>query len=398
MEFHREVIKEIAEANVPRARQVYRFAAYTVRRHLPNWDGIYFRVAFGIPNCDPMVLSGYCTEDGRPAGSEPLELPPPGAGIEIVPHMYEEQYRRNCRLALQECSGISTGGTRRAFPEMYHFQKCIELGQQEGLREPTRPGVTKIPVTMEDDLKIWDYLVRERFHTRQSGCPQPLRHPNSKRYVHIDLATRSTAGVAICHLVSAGQTGVPTGKHELVVEYDFILALGPGRQPPIYIQKIVDFLFWLRDECGFRFGKITADQFQSEMLLQTLQGQGLATGHLSVDRDKSVYEAWRNGVEGHQIRLYRQELLLKEAESLQELDRKFDHVVGGSKDLTDAAAGSYYNAIVSEEKSTLTSTNNPSIYGIHPTPLSDHDEQIRDFGFLENYMKKNPRSVKVFKA
>ena len=57
------------------------------------------------------------------------------------------------------------------------------------------------------------------------------------------------------------------------------------------------------DEGNFRLEK-DPDQFQSEMLLQTLQGRRLATGHLSVDRNKSVYETWRNAVEGHQIRLY----------------------------------------------------------------------------------------------
>src|SRR5262249_25539720 len=152
----------------------------------------------------------------------------------------------------------------------------------------------------------------------------------------------------------------------LIVEYDFVLALCPGRTPPLCLQKIVNFIFWLRDQCGFRFGLITADQFQSEMMLQTLAGQSLKTGHLSVDRDKSVYEAWRNGIEGHQVRFYPPDLLLKEAEHLQELDRKFDHPVGGSKDLTDAAAGAYFNAITSEEKTTLSVQNEPAVYGIAP--------------------------------
>jgi len=395
--FTEAVIKEIVEANAPHTRRVYRFAVYAVKRHLLNLDGTYFRVAYGIPNCDPVILSGYCTQCGEPATDQTIESSPFGARIEIVPRLFEEHFRRNCRCALQEFSGISTGGTRRAFSEMCHFHECIELGRKDGLREPERPGVMKIPLTMDDNLQIWDYLVRERFFARNSGCPQPVRHSNSKRYAHIDLATRSTAGVAVCHLVNAGQTGVSNGRYQLVVEYDFILALGPGRKPPIYIQKIINFFFWLRDECGFRFGKITADQFQSEMLLQTLQGQGLTTGHLSVDGNKSVYETWRNAIEGHQIRLYHQGLLLKETEFLQELDRKFDHPVGGSKDLADAAAGAYFNAILSEEKTTLSVWNEPAIYGIAPTPIG-HDAALTDFGILQDYMRRNPRGVKVFRC
>jgi len=180
-----------------------------------------------------------------------------------------------------------------------------------------------------------------------------------------------------------------------VVEYDFLLALGPGRNPPISIPKIVNFLFWLRDECGYRFGKITADQYQSEMFLQTFQGQGLATGHLSVDTGKSVYEPWRSGIEGHQIRLYPHGLLLREAEFLQEMSRKFDHPGGGTKDLTDAAAGSYFNAILSQEKATLSVQNAVALYGLGPKPVG-HDAALMDFGFYEDYMRRNPRRVRVF--
>jgi hypothetical protein len=392
--FTEKVIKEIEGAPDPTGHRIYRYAIYAIKRHLLDLDGVFFRVAYGIPNCDPVILKGYCDVRGQPVNDDPLEHCPQDASIELVPRMYEEHYLRNCRSALQDFSGISAGGTSRAFPEMCHFRKCIELGEQDGLREPTRSGVTTIPVTMEDDRPISHYLVPERFVTRQLSSPLPIRHPNSKRYVHIDLATRTTAGIAVCHLVGGSPQGQGSN-YQLIVEYDFLLALGPGRNPPIYLPKIADFLFWLRNECGFRFGRITADSFQSEMLLQTLQGQGLETGHLSVDRDKSVYEAWRNGIEGHQIRLYMQDLLLKEAEFLQELERKFDHPVGGSKDLADAAAGAYFNAITSAEKTTLLAQNVPAVFGVGLVSVG-HGAELTDFGIFEDYMRRNPRRIRQF--
>ena len=133
------------------------------------------------------------------------------------------------------------------------------------------------------------------------------------------------------------------------------------------------------------------------MLLQTLQGPGLMVGHLSVDANKSAYEAWRNAIEGHQIRLYPESTLLREAEFLEELERKFDHPTGGSKDLTDSAAGAYFNAISSDEKTTLTVQNLPGIYGIGPT-LHPHNAASIDFGFLEDYMRRNPRRGRIFEA
>jgi hypothetical protein len=89
----------------------------------------------------------------------------------------------------------------------------------------------------------------------------------------------------------------------------------------------------------------------------------------------------------------RQEALLKEAEFLQELDRKFDHPAEGSKDLTDAAAGAYYNAITFGEKTTLSVRNEPAVYGIGSAPLG-HDANLTDFGFYQDYLRRNPRRVK----
>ena len=101
-------------------------------------------------------------------------------------------------------------------------------------------------------------------------------------------------------------------------------------------------------------------------------------------------------MECHLIRLYKQDLLLKEAEFLQELEKKFDHSIGGSKDLTDAAAGAYFNAITSDEKATFSSNNNPSLYGGGPNSLAPLS--YFDFGILQDYMRRNPRRGRVFRV
>jgi hypothetical protein len=54
--------------------------------------------------------------------------------------------------------------------------------------------------------------------------------------------------------------------------------------------------------------------------------------------------------------------MIREAENLLEMDKKFDHPPDGSKDTTDAAAGAYFNAVNSDEKLSLVSHNAPSVY------------------------------------
>ena len=197
---------------------------------------------------------------------------------------------------------------------------------------------------------------------------QPIRHPYNMRYAHLDLATSTMCGVSICHLVGNQlvtglvKDGEPFQEYRLVVEYDFILTITAGREKPINLEKVQKFFFWLRDMCGYRFGKITADMYQSEMPLQGLEAKGFEVDKLSVDRDKSVYTAWRMGFEERRVRLHRSHQMIREAEQLLEMDKKFDHPPDGSKDTSDAAAGAFFNAVNSEEKVIINSTNAPSVY------------------------------------
>ena len=317
---------------------------------------------------EPYILSGWYREDGSPILDEVHEEPPSGAKTELVPKFYWEAYRRNCKAQLQNLSGISVGGAHRLFPSLIDIEHCLQVSEKEGVQNPVIQGVARLPISAEDNKNIWDYLSHKTFLTRVASRIQPIRHPQNQRYAHIDLATQSLAGLSICHL-AGGQLveglvkdGEPFAEYRLIVEYDFILTICAGQNKPINLGKIQKFFFWLRDMCGYRFGMITADMYQSEMPLQELEAKQFTVAKLSVDRDKSVYTAWRAGFEEHRIRLPRNEQMIREAENLLEMDKKFDHPPDGSKDTTDAAAGAFFNAVNSDEKLSMSSHNAPSVY------------------------------------
>lgn len=380
--FTEKVIKEIHEANSPKTQLVYRHAIYRIKRHDLKLLGWWFKVAYGLKNMEPFILEGIYNEDGTPIppgevrrkeGGEPVsctrhEEPPPGASTELVPGDHWEAYRRNTRAQLQNLSGISTGGSHRLFPSLVDVEWCIATSEKEGVPDPLQPGVSMIPMSSEDNKYIWDYLDHKKFLTMVSSRIQPIRHPYNMRYAHLDLATSTMCGVSICHLVGNQlvtglvKDGEPFQEYRLVVEYDFILTITAGREKPINLEKVQKFFFWLRDMCGFRFGLITADMYQSEMPLQGLEAKGFEVDKLSVDRDKSVYTAWRMGFEERRVRLHRSHQMIREAEQLLEMDKKFDHPPDGSKDTSDAAAGAFFNAVNSEEKVIINSHNAPSVY------------------------------------
>jgi len=273
---------------------------------------------------------------------------------------------------LQSIAGISVGGSNRFFPSTIDLERCIELSISEGVVNPCKPGVNHLAVSMEDNVNVWDYLDHNKFLTIVQSRIQPKRHPEMARFAHLDLATQTLAGLSICHLVGtrlitglSDAQGNPFSEYRLIVEYDFILSICAGRIKPISLEKIQNFIFWLRDKCGMRFVKVTADQFASAMPLQMLESRGIPSEILSVDRDTKVYTAWRQASEELRLRMYRQDTLMHEAENLLYVDgnKKVDHPKDGSKDTSDSAAGAYFNAIMSEEKLMVAADNNPGIVG-----------------------------------
>jgi hypothetical protein len=363
--FTEKVINDIENANDITTQLIYRYSVYKIKRHLLKLKERWFKVSYGLKNVDPSILGGWYDEDGKQLEGDPHEEPPNGSRTELVPEDYRESFARNCRTALQSIAGISTGGSHRLFPSLVNLERSIELGEESGLVNPSLTDF--LPISREDDKNIWDYLEHTRFLTRRHSRVIPLRHPDELRYAHVDLATESKAGLSICHrignqLITDVRDGEPFQEYRLVVEYDFILTIVAGKLRPISFEKIQRFFFWLRDFCGFRFGLITADQWQSTLPLEMLQARDFNTKQLSLDRTKAPYHAWRAGYEDSRIRMYRQHELLREAEKLIEGD-KIDHPPLGSKDTSDSAAGAYFNAITdSELVTTVIRPDEPTIY------------------------------------
>ncbi|MGA9452320.1 MAG: hypothetical protein WBW41_13360 [Verrucomicrobiia bacterium] len=403
--FTEELIRQIDNDGDANGQHVVRPALYRIKPGLKlcPWS---FKVAYGLPNVEPTILCGCYSDSGQPitpSGDCPPEIAgphesvPAGAGVELVPGDYYDEFAHSPRKHLQQLSGISLGGSNRLFPTLADIERCLENSTEEGVLVPS--AATIISISDENQRQIWDDLDLKTF-VRAAGRDtfEPIRHPSRRRYAHLDLAISGLAGLAICHLADRVRSGpaptpVETQSARLVVEYDFILTLTGGKTRPICYDKIFQFFLWLRKSCGYVFGLVTADSFQSEHLLQSLYAEGIATECRSVDRDKKAYLAWRAAFQENSIRLYRQQQLLKEAAALVELDTKIDHPSNGTKDTTDAAAGAFLNAISSEEIKTLKVPEGPSalvgISGFLENTIED------PFGFLR---RLPPRRTQVFEA
>lgn len=380
--FTETIIKEIEKTNDPLTQKVYRNSVYKIKRHTLQLGPKWFKVAYGLKNIAPIVLSGWYSEDGKPIGQSPHEGSPPGASVELVPLMYHDEFKRRPLNALRDVCGISTGGVNRWFGSLIDYERCVELAEKDGLTSPVIGKTELLPLSMEDGMQLWDYLEHKKFCTRVQSQIIPKRHPGQLRYSHIDLATQGMAGIAICHLVGTQlvenvlnpKDMIPYSEYRLVVEYDFILTCIAGQVKAISLEKIQNFIFWLSKECGFNFGLISFDQWQSEMSLQMLESRGFKVEKQSIDRNKDAYINLRSAAEELRLRPYRHRHLEWELENLLDGEKKVDHPPKisnqvGSKDTSDAVAGALNNALNSEEKISMLASNNPRIHATRDIDL-----------------------------
>lgn len=358
--FTEQVISEIVKRDDPSTEKVYCNSIYRMKdrkvwldlgadddiaeRHANDYTGNWFKVSYGLKNVVPQILTGAYDRAGNPVGDAKHEQLPTGSKYELVPWTYMAEYDRDIVGALQSLSGISIGGSYRLFTSLIDVEWCITEGEKLGVANPAT--VDFLPISEENDREIWDFLDHTKFLQRSGSRIIPKRHPNAMRFAHMDLATRSMAGIGVCHMVGWKEiqdavektTGSVFAEQRLIVEYDFILTVVAGKTKPISFEKIQKFFIWLREKCGYQWGLITADTYQSFMQLQMLETRGFPTGSLSLDRSKSPYYAWRSGWEERRILSYRQPMMVREMEKLIDGPKMVDHPVSGGGDTNSVSS------------------------------------------------------------
>lgn len=113
-------------------------------------------------------------------------------------------------------------------------------------------------------------------------------------------------------------------------------------------EGIVDFgrvrsIFWELLRRKFTFGKVTFDQFQSRDTMQQLEAKGVPVELFSVDRDSRAYDVWLEAHYDEALDMYYVPGYMEEVKGLLVAGKKVDHHVTGSKDITDAVAGTTYH-------------------------------------------------------
>ena len=188
--------------------------------------------------------------------------------------------------------------------------------------------------------------------------------------IHMDLGiTHDAAGLAASHIegvqVRSEKIVDPRTRVESWQEFrrpkvvtDFVVAFQPitgdrTRNLPasdIQIRWIRQLIYQLM-AAGYVIHHFSADGYQSADTMQLLEGWGIETKYMSLDRNTEGYDTLKSLVYEGRVTVPFDPLLYQEITRLLKIGpTKIDHPTGGSKDMSDAWAGSVWGAILMSEE------------------------------------------------
>ena len=268
-----------------------------------------------------------------------------------VPEEHRRDFVADIHSALRDLAGRSTGSSYRLFRLKDKLLKAFRV-------TPLFPD--EIRVDFDDDTdQVINYALAPNYFKN-------VPYKNSPRYIHIDIGiSQDRLGIAASYIRGMIERKIrdPHTFEEItqvvpdvVTEWAFGVVPTPGKQIPLW--KIRGFVQWLTKQ-GYIIGGITCDGYQSTDMLQQFTHMGYQNIEvLSVDKTSAPYFQFRSATYEGRLSLPVNELLKKECENLEVSPdgKKVDHPkqnldnTPGSKDVADAACGSYNFALANKDK------------------------------------------------
>jgi hypothetical protein len=284
-------------------------------------------------------------EDGEQSREE--------AKIIRVPVEYRNDAEKELISFLCDIAGTVPGRANKFF---YNVESVLR-----NFRLPN-PVLSEIcELALDTEFEASDYLDEGRLIVKVQGRYRPRIHPASPRYIHVDLAkNEDVAGFAMVHVGDVAKGGSP------IIHTDFVVGFMASARKPIDYDKILRFIYWLRD-AGFGLAGISYDSYQSQHSMNVLDKEGFKVALRSVDRMKDLgrgevtsrderkyrtqpeYFSFRSILAEDRIWLPQCVALRREMIDLIDIENCPTHEKNKSKDLIDAMVGAVANLIESEE-------------------------------------------------
>lgn len=265
-----------------------------------------------------------------------------------VPVDYKRDFEKDIDGALKDLAGVSVSSRSPFIPYREEIETIMQnfRGLHNGHQLFTREEVN-LCESVSWDFNELDDLIDQ---TYIKDC---LDNPDASFAGHIDVGlSGDAAGLAISHIIgyknvnrarryddSSGQF-VETGEKQApIYQIDGLLSITSHGGGEVDLESLMDLVLLLKDYINLTW--LSADGFQSVQLLQAARKQGIRSGTLSVDVNIGPYTEIKSAIRDGRI-LFNHPLIQQELIGLERHEGRVDHRSGGSKDLSDAAAGSIF--------------------------------------------------------
>lgn len=250
-----------------------------------------------------------------------------------VPVEFAPEFRLDLYKSLQDIAGRSTQASHKFISSTEMIEKAFQH------ENPVSKVVVSVDMYDQNEILV-DFIIQSQLDTD--------RRP---RFVHIDLGlVNDKTGIACTRLdgLSTVRRFDPIlNKHielsEPIFKTEWVMSIEsrPGQQVPIY--KIKNLMKDLRSR-GCPITVVSTDGFQSSSLRQDLSVEHFDTDLISVDRTTDPYLVLKNAILEGRWKGPNHPILSKEIKNLVFTGGKVDHPTNGSKDISDAVAGSLASA------------------------------------------------------
>lgn len=178
--------------------------------------------------------------------------------------------------------------------------------------------------------------------------PSTLAPDRIPRAIHVDAAiSNDRAGFAMSHVSGWIHRVIDKQVHKFpVVKTDLMCYWTPKPNDEVNLSEIRELITELKNH-GYNIQLVTYDGYQSADSIQILNSYGIEAKTRSVDRDTSAYDTLKDLIYDERLDTYYCWLVVDELKSLTTIQggQKVDHPDHGSKDVSDALAGSVQGAI-----------------------------------------------------
>lgn len=344
------------------------------------YSGKYFKVAVGNKFIPSKVVEGT---------PEEVELACEGykkQGMRIldVPVEHRQAFDQNIDKALQDIAGISTSVVTKVF-SIGKIQKCIS----DKYKNPFRTEIVSLGIN--DTYQLKDFFDENEIPEFIKGAPA---------FIHLDASVSGDrtglSGVAVVGTREVTTYGADVGSEErtdeLVCQQVFSVGIQAPADSEISFEKTRQFIYYLKDEVGLNIKLVSTDGFQSVDTRQILKTKGYEAEYTSLDRTPDGYDGLRSAIVDQRIILLQGCYTLHDELTELERDnmtRKYDHPVGGSKDIADSLAGAHYDAMQYKDEFIFFHPDDYDYEGLNDK-ASDDDKVVEDFksSMGESVLKK----------